>query len=349
MGNQSITIMANRPESARRNAWKNDVQNLVGDVKKQLFRLGGSSTQVMLNFKKYDLSKSGSLDKTEFERALGASGLFLTAPNLCAVVRAYKGNDGEIRYDEFLRQLKLGMNDRRTKLVRRVYQKLDGMLPVVREQNECGIIQEYKEDMTMEFIIEKFGGENHPKVRGGEITANEATRQMKDGMENGPMDADGDGCVDEDEFIEFYNDISAGIPSDDYFVYVMECVWGIQEDAVAIFNRRLDEIEQLFVLKAKEMAKGNEIEEKAMYRVFKFFDTDGSGELDKDEFIKAMVRFGIQLTTAEVDGFFARYISNGGDDISCDDIIERVCNASGAGGFGPTVIMDTPWDTMKKE
>ena len=30
-----------------------------------------------------------------------------------------------------------------------------------------------------------------------------------------------------------------------------------------------DDIEQLFVLKAKEMAKGNEIEEKAMYRVFK--------------------------------------------------------------------------------
>lgn len=45
----------------------------------------------------------------------------------------------------------------------------------------------------------------------------------------------------------------------------------------------------------------------------------------------------------------SRYISDGGDDISCDDIIERVCNASGAGGFGPTVILDTPWDTMKKE
>lgn len=112
----------------------------------------------------------------------------------------------------------------------------------------------------------------------------------------------------------------SGIPSDDYFVYVIECTWGIQEDAEAIFNKRLvqlwhsleelscfqDDIEQLFVLKAKEMAKGNEIEEKAMYRVFKFFDSDGSGELDKDEFAQAMVRFGIQLTTAEVDGFFAR-------------------------------------------
>jgi Ca2+-binding EF-hand superfamily protein len=318
----------------------------VGDVKKQLFRLGGSSTAVLLNFKKYDLAKKGTLDKTEFERALGASGLFLTKPNLAAVVRAYAGENNEIQYETFIRQLKLGMNDRRTNLVRRVYNKLDGMLPVVREQDDCGIIKEFKEDMTMEFILEKFGAENHPKVRGGEISANEAIRQMKDGMENGPMDADGDGCVDIDEFTEFYNDISAGIPSDDYFVYVIECVWGIQEDAVAIFNRRLDEIEQLFVLKAKEQAKGNEIEEKAMSRVFKFFDTDGSGELDKDEFELAMIRFGIQLSQKEIDGFFARYDTGGDGDISCEEIIDRVCCSTGMGGFGPTLMRNTPWDTQ---
>merc|ERR1719272_2723694 len=49
----------------------------------------------------------------------------------------------------------------------------------------------------------------------------------------------------------------------------------------------------------------NEIEEKAMSRVFKFFDTDGSGELDKEEFELAMVRFGLQLSQKEIDGFFA--------------------------------------------
>merc|ERR1711998_525941 len=114
--------MANRPESARHNAWKNDVDNLVQDIKKQLFRLGGSSTNVLLNFKKYDLQKTGALDKVEFERALGASGLFLTKPNLAALVRAYGCNNGqEIKYTNLIEQLKLGMNSRRTELVRRVY------------------------------------------------------------------------------------------------------------------------------------------------------------------------------------------------------------------------------------
>lgn len=39
----------------------------------------------------------------------------------------------------------------------------------------------------------------------------------------------------------------------------------------------LDSLERLFIVKAKEVAKGNEIEEKAMARIFKFFDVDGSG------------------------------------------------------------------------
>ena len=55
------------------------------------------------------------------------------------------------------------------------------------------------------------------------------------------MDADGDGIVDEDEFLAFYSDISAGIPSDDYFVYVAECVWNIVEtedaDELETFKR----------------------------------------------------------------------------------------------------------------
>lgn len=45
--------------------------------------------------------------------------------------------------------LKLGMNDRRTSLVRRVYKKLDRALPTVTEQDDFGTIHEYKEDMTV--------------------------------------------------------------------------------------------------------------------------------------------------------------------------------------------------------
>jgi len=311
-----------------------------------MFGLGTSATDLCLNFKRYDLRRQEALDRTEFERAMGASGLFLTTKEITAVQKAYGDNNGNIQYEPFTDALKRGMNSRREALVRRIYDKLDGLLPFDTNKSETGIITKIKQPMTTEFIVENFNAANHPKVRGGEISEREAIRQMKEGLENGPMDADGDGQVDADEFTAFYNDISAGIPSDDYFVYTCECVWGIVEDAQAIFDQKLDDIEQLFVLKAKEIAKGNEIEEKAMFRVFKFFDADASGDLDKEEFSNAMNRFGIPLTQEQLDAFFLRYDTDGGGDVSYDEIIGRVCNSSGAGGFGQTTIRSTPWDTM---
>jgi len=322
------------------------VENIVFGVKKQMFGLGTTATDLVLNFKKYDLHHQEALDRSEFERAMGASGLFLTTKEVTAIQRAFSDERGNIMYEPFTDALKRGMNDRRTTLVRRIYGLLDGRLPFDTHKSETGIITKTKQPMTMEFIVEHFNAANHPKVRGGEISSAEARRQMKDGLENGPMDADGDGCVDEDEFVAFYNDISAGIPSDDYFVYTAECVWGIIEDAEAIFNKKLDDIEQLFVLKAKEIAKGNEIEEKAMFRVFKFFDADASGDLDKEEFSNAMKRFGIPLSQEQLDAFFLRYDDDGGGEVSYDEIIGRVCSSTGAGGFGKTQIGSTPWDTM---
>jgi len=336
--------MAYRPASASRNSWKSDYESIVMSVKKQMFGLGTSATDLCLNFKKYDLQRCEELDKVEFERAMGASGLFLTTKEIHAITTAFGSGNGNIVYERFTEALKKGMNARREILVRRIYQHLDTQLPFDTHKSETGIITKIKQPMTMDFIVEKFNNHNHPKVRGGEISAAEAKRQMKEGLENGPMDADGDGCVDEDEFVAFYNDISAGIPSDDYFVYTAECVWGIIEDAERIFNHNLDQLEQMFLVKAKEVAKGNEIEEKAMRRVFKFFDKDGSGDLDMNEFAAAMNRFGIPLTKVQLNAFFKRYDLNQTGTVSYADMIQRCCySKTSTGGFGDSQIPTSPW------
>jgi len=108
----------------------------------------------------------------------------------------------------------------------------------------------------------------------------------------------------------------------------------------------LDSLEHLFIVKAKEVAKGNEIEEKAMARIFKFFDTDGSGDLDKDEFRRAMDRFGLPLKQHEIDGFFKRYDSDGGGEISFEELVARVCSAGHVTGGGRTGL-DPPYDSLR--
>ena len=52
-----------------------------------------------------------------------------------------------------------------------------------------------------------------------------------------------------------------------------------------------------------------------------FFDLDGSGALDPEEFSMAMERFGFSLKKKELEGFFRRYDPVGGGDISFEQLV----------------------------
>merc|ERR1712054_341136 len=181
-----------------------------------------------------------------------------------------------------------------------------------------------------------------PRVKAGMVTEEECLLQFSEGLSEA---AAGASEYTLEHFIDYYSDLSGGIPSDDYFVYMLEQVWNTLEDEQKRFDEFLDSIERLFIVKAKEVAKGNEIEEKAMARIFKFFDVDGSGELDKEEFEMAMERFGMSLSKKEIDGFFRRYDTDGGGEISFDELVERVCSAGHVTGGGKTGLQP-PFDAF---
>ena len=55
-----------------------------------------------------------------------------------AVQSSFANENGRIRYEEFAEALKKGMNDRRTSLVKRIYDKLDSLLPFDTHKSETG-------------------------------------------------------------------------------------------------------------------------------------------------------------------------------------------------------------------
>jgi len=328
--------MTFRPQSASQNAWRSDLDGITLALRQQLFDKGMTNVATLRKiFRMEDWTGDGCLNRDEFEHAMHKCGIFLTASEISTVMRCWdRTGDGRIDYEEWLNSLRGSLNHRRDRMVDLVYEALkERALPCNGGK------------VTFKFVQSEFRVKCHPRVSTGLMEEEECLRQLVDGLQECMgKNAVSDPVVSVEAFKEFYGNLSGGMPSDDYFVYMLEQVWNQFEDEQKRFDDFLDSIERLFVIKAKEVAKGNEIEEKAMARIFKFFDIDGSGDLDKEEFAMAMERFGMTLTKKEIDGFFRRYDEDGGGEISFEELVGRVCS-SGAGPTGGGVTgLAPPWD-----
>ena len=196
-----------RAASALRNVWDNDIENMIMSVRKQMFKLQKCALDLTMAWREFDLTrkgcdpsvKSGLLDQTEFTRGLARCGIFMATKEIAAIARNFGDTEAYpgqclIKYEEFGESLREGMSKRRADLIRSVYQKIDSYLPISYNAHPVtGDLKEVKEGMTLEFLLEHYYADMHPMVRANTMSADEALRQMKDGLENGPMDADGDG------------------------------------------------------------------------------------------------------------------------------------------------------------
>merc|ERR1711871_1224912 len=261
MGRAAMTF---RPQSASQNAWRSDLDGITLALRQQLFDKGMTNVATLRKiFRMEDWVGDGSLNRDEFEHSMHKCGIFLTASEISTVMRCWdRSGDGRVDYEEWIGSLRGSLNKRRERMVELVYSAL-------KERAAPGHV-------TFKFVQSQFRVKDHPRVTTGLMEEEECLRQFVEGLQE---------CTDRNSaevgleaFNEFYGNLSGGIPSDDYFIYMLEQCWSQPEDEQKRFDEFLDSIERLFIIKAKEVAKGNEIEEKAMARIFKFFNVDGSGE-----------------------------------------------------------------------
>jgi hypothetical protein len=117
--------------------------------------------------------------------------------------------------DEMLRNLSMTLNPRRERFVRKVFNTLKA---------------EYGDDPTLQQLSERIHVENHPDAASGQTTAENIRQELIDDLAsiNG-----GNNTVSEEDFLQLYSDAGATMPSDDYFVNVLEREWNISEEALA--------------------------------------------------------------------------------------------------------------------
>jgi len=114
---------------------------------------------------------------------------------------------GTVNYDEFVRGIRGGMNDYRLNWVKQAFAILD--------TDGSGVV-------TMAEMARTYDVSQNPAVQSGKISPEDAMRQF---MKH--FDANLDGQITMDEFVENYQWVSASIDNDDYFELMMRNAWHI--------------------------------------------------------------------------------------------------------------------------
>ena len=246
-----------------------------------------------------------------------------------------KNQDGQISVSEFLQSLQDQMSDRRLSAVKAAFQYLDS--------KNSGFLD-------VNFLRDNFVAASHPRVVTREKTVEQVTSEFQAALAR----YSSQGKLSEDGFLTYYSSLSATIPAenDEYFIALLVGCWAINSSKDYISPQRLEAIEDTFYEKIRQKTKPSEDEGKVLIRLFRFFDTNGSGTVGMREFQGALERLGCTFTQAEVTALFNKYNPTGTGKILYENL-SSVFAIKGAGNNSQfTSARDVPYavlDKIKKE
>jgi len=155
-----------------------------------------------------DTNGSGALEPAELADGLQKYNLKLSKPELATIFKYFDTNkSGTIDITEFMAGLRPTMSPARLALVKLAFLRLD--------KNPDGKV-------TFDELASLYRTDRHPNVLDGTKTPSDILRDF-----SAAWDKSGDGIVTEDEFIEYYKDLSASIDNDAYFELMIRNAWHI--------------------------------------------------------------------------------------------------------------------------
>ena len=172
------------------------------------------------SFRIMDDDGSGALNNEEFEKAMKSYRISSDPMELEAIFDRFDpDNNGEINYDEFLREIMGPMNKRREALVRKAFTKIDA--------DGSGVLDIHD-------IRKRYNAKKHPDVMSGKVSEDEVLFEFLDTFEAAYSIKHGDSksrdrSVNMDEWIEYYQNISASMDNDDYFELMMTNTWNLND------------------------------------------------------------------------------------------------------------------------
>ncbi|CAD8134765.1 unnamed protein product [Paramecium pentaurelia] len=215
-------------------------------------------------FQQYDKNGNGKLNLEELDNLLKSVGMFLKIVELQALIKYFdKDGDGFLSFREFLTFVREEMNERRKNMVLKVYES---------QQNT---------KITSNYLRQIYKIDN-------------LTDGMKTFIDNI--------CVGDElsyeQFLEFHEELSLNIASDETFTSILSKAWNIdekQEDTA--FQEYLQNSLQQIKERVITRAGGKPF----VVNVFKEFDTNKSQDLSISEFIFLLKKLELDWNKAVIN------------------------------------------------
>jgi Ca2+-binding EF-hand superfamily protein len=294
-------------------------------------------------FRRFDTSGDGSLDRDEFHAAMRSElGLVnISDDDMNALMDEYdEDGDGEVTYEEFTKQIFVkDFSDKRGSVIdfpsnHNSYDKDENLNKLMEEAKNILLVKSKhlrKIFRNMSMIDANDDGEVRKPAFIAFLRNNNIGIGKEEAMNHlfAKIDADKSGSISFTEFAEALNHAGQEKEDGNFF-----CGGGRKQDKrgpgnmqVKIGRRRLhsmllDKIEQ----KAKSNSSFARTSEHQLRKMFKEFDEDDSGELDKTEFRNALKwKLGLMNVAAEdIDELFDYYDKDKGGGIDVNEFIAQV-------------------------
>jgi Ca2+-binding EF-hand superfamily protein len=119
-----------------------------------------------------------------------------------------------------------------------------------------------------------------------------------------------EGLITRDEWIGYYTDLAMTIPSDEYFVRMIEHTWGVSEDEQsAIFQDEVRKVISMLRQRLITLSK-NSYEEFTLRTIFKQFDFNQSGTITIDELAAMLAKLGIMVERKYIQAMMKKLDTN---------------------------------------
>lgn len=188
---------------------------LVKQFKAEIMNKGGNGYHALQRrFRIMDDAGNKRLSLAEFKK--GVKDLSLTSLKDGEIRAMFdffdNDNNGSIDFEEFIRGVRDSLNDRRLGMVKQAFSRLD------LDNDGAATVDELKQIYDVS---------QHPHFIDGTKTKTQILTTFMESFEQGNNNEVGDGKITEQEFINYYENLSVTIDSDDYFELMIRNSWHI--------------------------------------------------------------------------------------------------------------------------